>query len=87
MEVCFYFGKKAKLARERRRIQEDCAHDWRVVSEYKIWNNYFSRDFDMCDLYCPICEAEMEKIQEVDAEKYVKIAKLRKEYESTENWT
>ncbi|GEM_PF-4436487 len=66
--------------RELRRIQSQCPHEWHVVSEYKIANEYYSFD-NYCDLYCPSCNKTMNKLSRLKANKIIEMQRVRKEYD------
>lgn len=49
---------KWRRKRERKRVQNDCPHDWHVVRGSYIKDvSLFSTDIEKVrDVYCPICE-------------------------------
>lgn len=68
---------KWRKNREVKQLQAICPHEYHVISEYRDCDQY---DFwDMCTLYCPLCDYERNVSPET-ANKILNKQKVREEF-------
>ncbi len=68
---------------ETKNIQSQCPHEWHVVSEYRYMDFYYNYR-DVCDLYCPICKKERNRVEDRIANKILEKQRIQKEYEESD---
>lgn len=81
-----YFNK-LKLKREhniwlyeRKFIQERCPHDYKLIYTHKKEYKYLDLISYHYDLYCPVCEATLNSVDQTTFDKIKLKSQIREEY-------
>ncbi|QJI52377.1 hypothetical protein [Psychrobacillus phage Perkons] len=69
---------KWRANKSRQKLQLICPHEYHIVSEYRDCDMYDC--WDMCDIYCPLCELEKSVTPKV-ANKVLAKQEVRKQYD------
>lgn len=79
--------KKWTKRRELKKVQEECFHEYHIVSTYEIdireW--YYSPDRLVThhDMYCPICDKTVYSMSDISAKRALERQKVRNEYKES----
>lgn len=75
--------EKWKKARILKKLQEECFHEYHIVSKYRADTGKYAlfHDYqDHYDLYCPICDKTIYAISKTGTDRYLERQKVRNEY-------
>lgn len=76
--------RKWNKKRLLKKLQNDCFHEYHIVSTYKIdIGNYCSNYVMRHDLYCPICDKTVDRVTDTDAKRELEKQKVRNEYKES----
>lgn len=62
------------------KIQEECFHEYHIVSTYEDFDSYSYDFFTRHDIYCPICDKTVYSVSDAEAKREITKRKLRDEY-------
>lgn len=75
--------KTWKKKRALKRMQEDCFHEYSIVSTYQVDSGKYSYKYDWVDrhdMYCPICEHMLYRMSNLKANRQIKMQELRESH-------
>lgn len=73
--------KKWNKARLLKKLQEECFHEYHIVSSYTIdigTYRYIPRKYH--DIYCPICDKTIEEVTDAETKRELEKQKVRNKY-------
>jgi hypothetical protein len=77
--------KKWSKKRVLKKLQEDCIHEYHIVSTYEtdIGGSFDYKWVTRHDMYCPICDKTVYEVTTIQAEREIERQKVRNEYKES----